>query len=67
MEKQAKELLERAASLVGNPGTNISGSTDVACKQWQDDYERWKNLSKKVGSCNLPHVINCKNYESQNI
>lgn len=31
-------LLERAASLVGNPGTNISGSTDLACQQWQKDY-----------------------------
>ena len=36
-------LLERAASLVGNPGTNISGSTDVACDEWQKDYERWRN------------------------
>ena len=36
-------LLERAASLVGNPGTNISGSTDIACDEWQKDYERWRN------------------------
>lgn len=36
-------LLERAASLVGNPGTNISGSTDMACNEWQKDYERWRN------------------------
>lgn len=36
-------LLERAASLVGNPGTNISGSTDLACDEWQKDYERWRN------------------------
>lgn len=36
-------LLERAASLVGNPGTNISGSTDIACEQWQKDYEHWRN------------------------
>ena len=36
-------LLERAASLVGNPGTNISGSTDIACDEWQKDYERWSN------------------------
>lgn len=36
-------LLERAASLVGNPGTNISGSTDMACDEWQKDYERWRN------------------------
>lgn len=36
-------LLERAAGLVGNPGTNISGSTDLACEQWQEDYECWRN------------------------
>ena len=36
-------LLERAASLVGNPGTNISGSTDFACAEWQKDYKRWRN------------------------
>ena len=36
-------LLERAASLVGNPGTNISGSTDIACDEWHKDYERWRN------------------------
>lgn len=36
-------LLERAASLIGNPGTNISGSTDLACDEWQKDYERWRN------------------------
>lgn len=28
-------LLERAASLVGN--------TDMACDEWQRDYERWRN------------------------
>lgn len=36
-------LLERAASLVGNPATNISSSTDIACDEWQKDYERWSN------------------------
>ena len=36
-------LIERAATLVGNPGTNISGSTDLACDEWQNDYERWRN------------------------
>lgn len=35
----SQELLERASNLVGNPGTNISGSTDFACLQWQKDYE----------------------------
>jgi len=36
-------LLEEAATLVGNPGTNISGSCDVACMEWQEKYERWRN------------------------
>lgn len=36
-------LLERAASLVGNPATNISGSTDLACDEWQKDYKRWRD------------------------
>lgn len=36
------ELLERASWLVGNPGTNISGSTDLACENWQKDYEKFK-------------------------
>ena len=35
-------LLERAAGLVGNPGTNISGSTDVACEQWQRDFMNFR-------------------------
>lgn len=41
-QSEAIELLERAASLVGNPGTNISGSTDVSCMNWQKDYEQFK-------------------------
>lgn len=36
-------LLEEAANLVGNPGTNISGSCDIACMEWQEKYERWRN------------------------
>lgn len=36
-------LLEEAATLVGNPGTNISGSCDVACMEWQEKHERWRN------------------------
>lgn len=36
-------LLERAKALVGNPGTNISASTDIACENWQKDYEDWKS------------------------
>lgn len=34
-------LLVRASGLVGNPGTNISGSCDVACNNWQRDYEEY--------------------------
>ena len=37
------KLLERARGLVGNPGTNISSSTDFACEDWQKDYEDWKS------------------------
>lgn len=40
-DEQAKSLLKRAAGLVGNPGVNISGSADLACDQWQWDYEEW--------------------------
>ena len=38
-EKALYSLLERASGLVGNPGTNISASTDIACESWQKDYE----------------------------
>lgn len=37
--KECELLLERASWLVGNPGTGISGSTDVACDNWQKDFE----------------------------
>lgn len=40
---EAEELLERAANLVGNPGTNISFSTDSACDEWQKDYLSYLN------------------------
>jgi len=36
-------MLEEAAKLVGNPGTNISGSCDEACMEWQEKYKRWRN------------------------
>jgi hypothetical protein len=36
---KAFDLLERAAGLVGNPGTNISSSCDIACDNWQKAYE----------------------------
>ena len=32
------ELLKEAATLVGNPCTNISSSTDIACYNWQIKY-----------------------------
>jgi hypothetical protein len=32
------ELLKEAATLVGNPCTNISSSTDIACDNWQNKY-----------------------------
>tara|TARA_R110000803_G_C11831635_1_gene303373 strand:- start:45 stop:335 length:291 start_codon:yes stop_codon:yes gene_type:complete len=37
------ELLKGAKTLVGHPLTNVSGSTDVACSEWQDKYEEWCN------------------------
>jgi len=36
-------LLDRAEMLVGNPGTNISSSTDLACESWQKDYLDFKS------------------------
>ena len=33
-----KYLLERASVLVGNPGTGISASTDIACDEWHKRY-----------------------------
>jgi hypothetical protein len=32
------DLLKRASGLIGNPGMNISASTDLAAEQWQKDY-----------------------------
>jgi hypothetical protein len=43
-EKKQEKLLEKASWLVGNPGTGISGSTDVACDNWQKDYEKYKRI-----------------------
>lgn len=42
-ESAVMKLLERAAGLVGNPGTNISSSTDIAAENWQKDYEEFMN------------------------
>ena len=32
------ELLKEASNLVGNPCTNISSSTDIACDNWKNKY-----------------------------
>jgi len=37
------KLLDRAENLVGNPATNISSGTDLACESWQKDYLEWKS------------------------
>ena len=37
---EALSLLDMASSLVGNPGTNISSSTDLACDSWQEKYKK---------------------------
>lgn len=44
----AIKLLVQAHSLVGNPGTNISSSTDIACDKWQEDYQNWKQEYFKI-------------------
>lgn len=41
--KELEGLLERASWLVGNPGTNISSSIDIACENWQNDYKQLLN------------------------
>lgn len=41
-----EELLNAASTLVGNPGANVSGSTDVACMLWHNKYEEY--LMKKL-------------------
>ena len=38
-----KQLLERASNIIGDPGCNISGSSDLACEQWQKDYQLFKS------------------------
>lgn len=42
VNEESLKLLERASWLVGNPGTNISSSTDLACESWQNDYSQFK-------------------------
>jgi hypothetical protein len=43
--ERVRGLLERASWLVGNPATNISSSTDLACESWQRDYQQTKGGS----------------------
>ena len=38
---EALRLLDTASNLVGNPGTNISSSTDLACDSWQEKYKKF--------------------------
>ena len=38
---EALRLLDTASNLVGNPGTNISSSTDFACDSWQEKYKQF--------------------------
>lgn len=37
-------LIEKASRLIGNPGANVSASTDIACDNWQKEYEYFKSL-----------------------
>lgn len=41
-----EELLKEASSLVGNPGTNISYSTDIACTEWLKRYNEYVENKK---------------------
>lgn len=41
-KEEVFKLLERARGLVGNPRTNFSASTDIACENWNKDYDAWK-------------------------
>ncbi|WP_346236734.1 hypothetical protein ABDK00_014115 [Niabella insulamsoli] len=55
MNEELLNLLERASGLVGNPGVNISSSTDIACDKWQEDYEAYiakiKQQTEKMNNC----------------
>lgn len=42
-------FLLRAEMLIGNPGTNISGSTDIACIIWHEDFNK---LNKELEEYN---------------
>ena len=45
-DSEAVILVHEAAKLVGNPGMNISGSTDLACMDWRESFEKWIETSK---------------------
>lgn len=40
---ELRRLIEKASWLVGNPGCNISSSTDLACDSWQKEWEQFKS------------------------
>ena len=42
VNRESLKLLERASNLVGSPLTGVSGSTDLACDRWQNDYKQFK-------------------------
>jgi len=45
--EEETRLLQRASMLIGNPGTNISASTDIACDNWHKDYDNWLKSYRK--------------------
>jgi len=68
--EKEKELLERASYLIGNPGANISGSTDCACDEWQKDYKaflstlpeekeenKWISVKDKMPNPEIPLLV----------
>jgi len=56
--KNILDLLERAEHLVGNPLTNISGSTDIACIHWQNDYAELKKSLVNSSESELKLAVN---------
>jgi hypothetical protein len=45
--KKVESLLNMAAGLVGNPCTNISSSCDIACDDWQGEYNEYLKSKEK--------------------
>jgi len=54
---QMLDLLRQASKLVGNPGVNISGSTDYACQKWQADYLDFKFFLPRLAAPKSEEVI----------